>query len=767
MKAHPHSRRPAFVRGLCYLLVAGLIGPLHAQTPPAAPAPSAALLAKYDRNGNGVLDPEERAAMAAAGDEVVHLSPFEVTTAGDTGYISTTAATATRIAEALQNIPQSVKVINQEFIQDVSAQTLDHILAYTAGIDLAGDENEDYQIRGHGSGQGMMDGFRQPRMFPEDTADVERVEVMMGPSSVMFGSSAGDNGIVNRVSKRPRFRRESSLQLRYVDATETLRAVFDTTGPFRQSRRLAYRVVGVFNDDERVNRKDHSYVRRFQVMPKFTYRFSPATEFFLHTEFTRTQSTTIQQLGRDYDYILYRTATGALGTARTTAGVPNAPVIIDVPDAANPEAHLVRSNLRAYRSRTQFTTRLGEHWALRAAGSSGRTMTKFNLPNVAGTLNADARTVNRGRAQERLRDVWQTFLQVDFAGDYTFDWGRVKLIGGPDYTIDNQSNHLRRAISTVNLPAFDYFAPDYSVRLPEMNEQSESLSHTRISAAFAHAGVNLFKDRLLLTGGARVTDFEQTSRTNTTNGPVPIKGDTAKQPQFGVAVRPRENVSVYASYTENIVIRSNANPDGSLLPPRVNEQKEVGVKSSWWRSRVATTAAYFQNAATNILESDPNNPGFQVAIGEQTSKGYELEAVMSLTETWQATASFTHITKSVTSSVNPANIGNVINLPKERWSVWTRYRFARGQLQGLSLGAGTIFQTERVIARPTAALAKLAMPEFQTYDAMIGYRPKGKPFRVQLNVRNLTDEKYWPRGNVNRWLAAAPRTISFDIHSTF
>ncbi len=205
----------------------------------------------------------------------------------------------------------------------------------------------------------------------------------------------------------------------------------------------------------------------------------------------------------------------------------------------------------------------------------------------------------------------------------------------------------------------------------------------------------------------------------------------------------------------------------AFFPASNGEQDEIGVKLTLLDGRLTLSGARFDLRQVNISEADPNRPGFRVPAGERTTKGYDLTAALSPTDDWQIVGGYSHAASTVTASLQAINIGLArVGVPDYRWKLWTRYRFSHGLLKGLAIGAGTNYVAERSVRFATGTAAALSLPRYRLFDAMASYR-WGRHLSLQLNLKNLADEKYYPNGNANRFVVGEPRTISVSTGYRF
>lgn len=695
--------------------------------------------------------------------ELVALSVFDTLSDADRGYLSTWATSATRVRMPIKDITQVITVFNQEFLDDMAPLDLTDVLRYAPNADVDEGLGESFQIRGSRIGAPLTNGLRTPRKFPGDQVDVERVELLSGPASVLYGNVLSIGGVVNRVTKRPQFKPQGSLSLRYSDATNLIRGVFDATGPLGGNRRAAYRVLLAAEDGEFY--KDFSYVRRFSIYPKFLFKFGQKSTLLVELDYTLHDSSTAQNLGRNYDYILYRTAGGDLVNAASTGGVKNTPVIVDVPDRANPEADFVRSRLDHRSVSVLFTSELDPYWSLRVAGIYSQNNPFWTEPMVSATLSPDL-TIARGRMRERDRRLGNHFLQADAAGSYMLGWGKLDLVFGLEFGWDIPRNFFRQMAEGTSLEPFDFLNPDYSTPRPDFPVSSWDDTRTYQWAGFGVAQVEVLNDRLLLNAGVRVLDFRQTSRSSRSDEAVRLKGDTGVIPKWGALYRLTAGIGVYYGYGEAYVPSTFPQQDGSLLPPRNGRQHEAGVKLSLFGGRISATAAAFELEQVNIAETHPVT--FErVPAGATEAKGIEVLGIFSPTDYWQIVAGYSTADKIRTQSLNQDIIGRPRpGVLEEKYSLWTRYRFVSPSLKGLAIGFGINYQGPKPIRFETAALPGIVLPGRTLYDALVTYE-WGNRMKLQLNVTNITDELSYTSGTVTRFSVGEPRTISISATRTW
>ncbi|MDQ7969310.1 MAG: TonB-dependent receptor, partial [Oxalicibacterium faecigallinarum] len=192
---------------------------------------------------------------------------------------------------------------------------------------------------------------------------------------------------------------------------------------------------------------------------------------------------------------------------------------------------------------------------------------------------------------------------------------------------------------------------------------------------------------------------------------------------------------------------------GDLIKPEQGKQAELGVKLRSDNGQVQGSLAYYDLTRRNVSQSDPNNTGFNVQIGEQRSKGYEAEIFADLRNGWSIQSAVSIIDAVITEDTDFANIGRRLqNVPKRAASLWTNYKFS-GELLRWGAGFGVRYESAK-----TSPTVNFEVPGYTVADANISYQGDG--YRVLLNVKNLFDKDYYAGALNNNVIPLGdPRTV--------
>jgi iron complex outermembrane receptor protein len=212
--------------------------------------------------------------------------------------------------------------------------------------------------------------------------------------------------------------------------------------------------------------------------------------------------------------------------------------------------------------------------------------------------------------------------------------------------------------------------------------------------------------------------------------------DEAFTPRVGIVFQPIEGLSFYGSYSESFTPNSATAADGTLLEAERGEQYEVGVKGDFLDGRLSATLAAFDITKSNVATTDPDNPDFSIPIGEQRSRGIELNVAGEIRQGWNIIASYAYIDAEI-SEDNDGQEGNrLFNVPENTFSLWTTYEIQSGNWQGLGFGLGLFFVSER----PGDLANSFEVPSYLRTDVGVFYRRNN--WRAALNIKNLFDIDY-------------------------
>lgn len=674
---------------------------------------------------------------------VLTLAPVrtEVIVTAEEGLVPTASSTATRTATPLLDLPQSVQIIPRALLEDQQALSVADIVKNVSGITVpnsSGSRAEDLNFRGFTTGAIFKDGFRNDgfaNRTANEVANIERVEVVKGPSSTMFGR-LDPAGMVNFVTKQPLPRHYLNLQLQH-GSFHLWRPTLDASGPLTRDGSLLYRLNFAWLDSDSF--RDFLYHRRVFVAPALTWNIRANTTLKFYSEY----------LG---------------GENFIDRGI----VAIGDRPAPLPVTRFLGSNKVPYPYKQgkiglTFEHFFGPNWSFRSSERSSVNFAAYNgwqptglLANIAG---GTLLSVTEGYTDQNLR-IHQWF------NDLT---GRVRtgsiehtlLIG---FDLNSQSFDSETYAGGRRTVRIDIFKPDYSVfpnAIP-LALSSASLGLNRYGGLYVQDQIRLTSRLKVLLGGRY--DVAQIATRNYLNNARTNYRNTAFVPRAGVVFNTTAATSLYFTYGKSFQPQGGLTVTGSTFEPERGDSYEGGFKAELLNRKLTATTALFQVRRSGILTSDPLNEGFSIQVGEQRNRGLEFDLLGRPRENWTLVFNYAHNSPLITRD-NVYRPGNsIISTPFNTGALWSTYEFSKGRARGFSLGGGV-----NAIGRRWADLENTAIvPGFLRTDLSFGYRifrHDRLRYRLNFNLNNLFNRYYFEgvRGRAGI-VPGAPRNFMVGVN---
>ncbi len=628
------------------------------------------------------------------------------------GFVASRSATATKTDTPIIEVPQSISVVTRDQIETRRNQTLNETLQYTPGIlaERTGQQQfaprflvRGFSIAGNNGGI-YLNGLRSSTTWSDiEPYGLERVEVMRGPASVLYGQGQ-PSGVIGLVTKRPSERPIHEFQLQG-GSFEQRGGAFDFGGPMTEDKTLLYRFTGLLREGG--NGIDFSNDRRAFLSGALTWRPTAETEIVAYSLHQRNQG--------KWNYGLPARGTalpnpnGRIPVTRFI-GEPDNYTTTEMTVAGYNFQHHATDSL-TFRQNLQYSH---EIWDYRDVG-----------PNSFG---ADLRTLTRGATNQSF--TTDTFA-IDNHAELKATTGPLQhtVLFGVDYRWGLNAYLGNRGV----IGPIDVFAPVYGSPIVWSSDQYGSRQTQNFAGIYLQDQIKL--DRWILTLGAR-HDWADTRTVDTIGGSITDQNDRAFTKRAGLGYEFDSGVVPYVSYAESFTPLSGRTFDGSPLRPETGVQYEAGVKFQPRDTNLRLTAAVYDLRRQNVTTADLAHPGFSIQIGEVTSRGFEFEAVASLTSNLNLTAAYAYNDARVTQS-NDTNLGKrPFTTPPHLASVWADYTIREGALNGLGFGGGIRY----VSASAGDALNTFEAPAYTVVDAMARYDIDN--WRFSVNVTNLFDNQY-------------------------
>lgn len=670
--------------------------------------------------------PMENFMYTASDSEENYKGPIEqedLTVQGGTWneYNVLNASTATKTDMPILETPVSIKVLPRAVLDDQGVVRLGDVLQNVSsvqpGIFNAGFVYDTFVIRGFTQGQDtgatiFHDGARLTG-FPLVTAGLDRIEVIKGPSSVLYGR-VEPGGIVNAVTKIPLPEAHYSLQQQF-GSFDLYRTSLDATGPVLvgEPDELLYR----FNFDylDHKSNRDFASEQQFYVAPKIQWNINDQTRLNLNFEYRH------QELATGFD-------NGIPAVGNRPADIPPGRYFGDPTlESFDRDDYLVDFNL---------SHEFNENWKLAYRGMFTRRNWRYTEV-IPLRLDESTGLIDR-RLNSHLRpgvaDRWLTSLEL--TGHFeTFGINHTLLIG-TDYYRETQDSLFGNDNS---IPDISLLNPVYGGHIPNYSNISPFASIAEWNGVYVQDQVDITEQLHLLLGGR----FDTTEYAAGT--PDKAKSSfSGVKPRFGIVYQPQPWLSIYGHYAEALGVSNGVTADDTSIKPQTSEEYEVGLKTELLDGRLSGTLAFFDLTKDNLLTPDPSNPTFSIPIGQARAQGMEIDITGQLTDKLSLIASYAYTDTEITKD-NSGNQGNRLpNAPYNSGSLWAKYQL----FDHFTLGAGAFAAGQRQVDNANSA----QMPGYVRLDAMAAYDWKLGDSRLvaQVNVNNLLDKKYYVGAAFNR-----------------
>ncbi|WP_138500709.1 TonB-dependent siderophore receptor [Nostoc sp. PA-18-2419] len=658
--------------------------------------------------------------------------PIELVVTGEQdGYSVPNANVGTRTDTPLRDIPQSIQVVPQQVIEDQQATRLTEVLKNVPGVVTGGRSPRDpfntINIRGFSAlSQTLLNGVQDRSIgFVGFGSNIERVEVLKGPASVLFGQG-GLSGQVNLVTKQPLRDPFYSVEAS-AGNYNAYNSAIDLSGPLNDSKTVLYRLNASAGTTESFI--DFYNQQEYLIAPTISWQISDRTKLTLEASYSLTQG--------PYDF-----------------GIPAVGSILPNPNGTIPrnrslsEPDLNNAANGAFRIGYNFEHRFSENWQARSVFQTSLYHLRRNILAPLG-LEDDLRTIDRGI--ENFKDDENTYNLDNYVVAKLATGGiKHELVAGFNLSrTDTTTSDVFSDTTTLDLfnPVYGNVTENF---LPDFNYESRQQQlgfYLQDQIALAD---NL---KVLLGGRFDIVNAQFRDLLNQTSD---FKQAEAFSPRVGIVYQPIQPLSFYASYSRSFDLGASAFGTG-LPEPERGTQYEIGVKADL-TNRLAATLAFYDLTRTNLPTSDPNDPRLTILVGEQRSRGIEFDISGEILPGWNIIGGYAY-TDAIITEDNNLPVGNQLtNVPKHALNLWTTYEIQSGSLKGLGFGLGAFYYGDRQADINNT----VELPSYIRTDAAIYY--KRDNYRAAINIRNLFDTDYFVSAqNLNRIIPGDPLTIQGTI----
>lgn len=641
------------------------------------------------------------------------------------GYVARRTATATKTDTAAIEVPQVVNIVTTDQIAATGAQSIGQSLRYTPGVysertgAIVADDN--LQIRGF-TARTYVDGTRQPigdlTSTQIDPYGLERIEILKGPSSVLYGRSA-PGGIANLVRKRPTVDAFGEVEV-LAGTYSRFQGKVDLSTPLDAEGKYAVRVTALARDAQ--TQMDYVDDNRVFVAGSFAWRPSEATELALFASYQDD-----------------KTGVGSFFPEGSLLPGLAGPVPDNVYLGTSTDGYLREQVLLGYRLDHDF----GNGLKLRSSADYTNNKASIQYPLVYG-LDEDG----FGMRYVGITPEDYKSLTLDNSLEFAFDTGAIghRVLVGVDY--------LWAKANRDDVPIFfgdDTYIP-INIYDPDHTPGELGERYTQLYFTQRQHGVYL-QDQIAL-GRLRVTlglrhDWAHTQGWTSYFTPSQDyrQRDKKLTGRAGAVYLFDNGLAPFVNFSTSFEPSPGATRDGTPFVPITGRQFEAGLRFQPAGENLSLTASVFTIEQRNVLAPDPTDWQFSVQIGKVRSRGVEVEAKASLAAGLDVTAAFSHTDARVRESSSTGTpVGNKLHfVPPTQASLWADYQFGGADPIGVSLGAGA-----RYVSRQEGDALNtpdLRIPSSTIFDAKLAFDISrlagwGTGLTAQLNVNNLFDKEY-------------------------
>ena len=657
---------------------------------------------------------------------VVTASSSEDPTAPVKGIVATKTLSATKTAAGLVKTPQSVSVITRDQMAALDVTSVSQALRYSAGVFTeyrgSSNRNDEVFVRGFSYVPKYLDGLSYGATASSQTGTMdpwllERVELVRGPASVLFGQ-VNPGGLISMTSKRPTSQPVHEIQFR-TGNDNLAEGAFDLGGPLSDDGHLLYRLNGIARSQ---NSQVEDYKEtRVAIAPALTWYPNDATRFTLLTSYQKDPDAG------------YRNFLPRYGTVNNVDG-SYIPRDFNVSDP---------SYNQSWREQTligyEFEHQLNDMLTLRQNARYGTIKQKYRYL-VYSSSEANSSVLSR-RAQHEERQTDEFGIDNQLEAQFATGQLAHTILSGLDYKTSKDKQYLGRAGGSQY--DLDWRAPVYGVKVDESTFRTASDEQQNLDQVglYLQDQLSLENWELLLSGRydwaeVRTTDFTDSSRSQ--------KNDSKFTWRTGLLYAFDFGLSPYISYSTSFEpnLQTNRAPGVAPFDPSEGKQLEVGVKYQPTPTALMTLAMY--NLTQSNVATWNSAAGWYENSGKVRSQVVEAEAHATFFDNLNLIASYTWTDAGTVNTTIAGTEGKTpARIPTHMASAFTSYTLPNGALKSLTAGVGVRYiGTSYGDAKNT-----FKVPAVDLYDAMVSYElgelsSSLKGAKAQFNINNIADTKY-------------------------
>ncbi|WP_417874198.1 TonB-dependent siderophore receptor [Xanthomarina gelatinilytica] len=657
---------------------------------------------------------------------------------------------------------QVYSTITNEILKSQTVTNFDDALKNATGVEQlwtstgrGGDGAGYYSLRGFSVQPQLVNGLPGLTNGTINPANIERIEVLKGPSATLFGNAVSSyGGLINVVTKKPYV--GTGGELSFTSGSYGLNQIVgDFNTALSKKENIYFRLNTAYTTEQSF--QDAGFRKSFFIAPSLSYKVTNRLSFSFYGEITQAEQTNPTFL------FLNRSAPSAASNLDELGYNNKLSFTSNDLTLENPTQNY----------RVEMDYKLSDTWQSQTLLSTSNTSTKgyysylFDYGILEG--NTFTRFVNKQNANTQTTDIQQNFI-----GDFKIASLRNRVVIGLDYFNETQTNN------STGYAFYGNVTPDGGTNgdnpfTPVIETDSYPLSTAGVDAALASQGVSNVKSKnhiyslyvsdvvditenLSAMVGLRLDHFDNEG--DLTN-PDDDYNQTTLSPKFGIVYQPiKDQLAVFANYQNgftNVAPQLVGNPDDGpqtlkTFDPEQANQLEFGVKTYLFSNRLNVTMSYYDIKVKDRVITDPSSPFNKIQGGEVVSKGFEIELNANPVNGLNIRAGFSNNDSETTKSDNteilnkrPLEAG-----PETLYNFWANYEFQVGALDGFGLGFGFNGASERY-AINYESTGDFILPSYTIANASVFYQ--ANKYRIGLKLNNAFNKEYY-----KGWTTINPQT---------
>lgn len=678
-------------------------------------------------------------------------------------------ATTTTIGKGkqqLRDIPQSVTVVTEKLINDRNLDTLKDVLHNTAGVTFQAAEGgeEDIRLRGFSlaaTGDIFSDGLRDPAFYDRDTFNNDRIELLRGSASMLFGRGS-TGGAVNQVSKQPMLLNENEVTFT-AGSHNYLRAVGDFN--IKTDDNAAVRITAMRTKADN-NGFGNSIDKQGMAV---SYGLGIGTA----DEFTASIYALENKNGINYGIPwIRRNANSTAADTTIIRGLDPSNYYGAASDKNEGSAtYATLSHIHRFQTGSELKTvlRAGHYDRDQRASAVRFVDANTNLSNLNNN------TALRRGSNNKIQDMNTVYFQSDYSGKFDALGVKHSLLAGVDYANEKFNNYnatLPTGVATAK-PNTIIGAPD------DGGSFNESLRILSLGRNFNADALGVYAQDMIQLApawkvlfGLRHDSFKgqyQAAATGTAQALALSRSDNLWSKRFGVLYQPTALSSFHFSYGTSFNTSGDTyqyDTQTANTPPEGSENLELGAKIDSENQRMTTRLALFRSTKTNERNRDPDSAAqFNLLSGKRHTAGIEIDMTGRITKEWEIYGSYAWTPIATIDVGAPGSIAGVGEgkgtrsslTPRHSGTVWSTYQLT----QHFRFGGGLNFRGEQTPNRNPGWSA----PAFVTADLMAEYT--FDRYAIKANIINVANKLYADSLYTGHYVPGSGRNIQVALSTKF